>query len=136
MCSIHYFNLTKYYDWIELNCEIILFASSFPSGLLSSVGAMTCLLRWTAFLWTVNSIPCTFGMAVNERTGMSVCCPQLFVQQLKSFNSRVLILALHSILAQKYQLWSFSEIFSRQHKMQSFIYNHVLKHCITTQIGM
>lgn len=35
---------------------------------------MTCLLRWTAFLWTVNSISCTLGMAVSEQTGICVCC--------------------------------------------------------------
>ncbi|XP_078145044.1 collagen alpha-1(XIX) chain-like [Centroberyx gerrardi] len=39
---------------------------------------MSYLLRWTAFLWTVNSIPCTFGMAVNERTDNS--CPPLTVE--------------------------------------------------------
>lgn len=27
-------------------------------------------LRWTVFLWIVNSIPFTSGMAVNERIGM------------------------------------------------------------------
>lgn len=27
-------------------------------------------LRWTVFLWIVNSILCTSGMAVNERIGM------------------------------------------------------------------
>uniref|UniRef100_A0A3B4B7J0 Thrombospondin-like N-terminal domain-containing protein n=1 Tax=Periophthalmus magnuspinnatus TaxID=409849 RepID=A0A3B4B7J0_9GOBI len=31
---------------------------------------MICLLTWTSFLWTLNSIPCTFGMAVNEQTGI------------------------------------------------------------------
>lgn len=30
-------------------------------------------LRWTVFLWIVNSIPFTSGMAVNERIGMYVC---------------------------------------------------------------
>uniref|UniRef100_A0A667YHW2 Collagen alpha-1(XVI) chain n=1 Tax=Myripristis murdjan TaxID=586833 RepID=A0A667YHW2_9TELE len=39
---------------------------------------MSYLLRWTAFLWTVNYIPCTFGMAVNERTDNS--CPPLKVE--------------------------------------------------------
>lgn len=59
---------------IELNCEIVSFTSSFSSGLFSGVGAMTCLLRWTAFLWTVNSISCALGMAVSEQTGICVCC--------------------------------------------------------------
>uniref|UniRef100_A0A8P4KNN1 Collagen type XIX alpha 1 chain n=1 Tax=Dicentrarchus labrax TaxID=13489 RepID=A0A8P4KNN1_DICLA len=40
---------------------------------------MISLLRWTAFLWTVNSIPCTFGMAVSERTDGS--CPPLTVEE-------------------------------------------------------
>uniref|UniRef100_A0A4W6EFW2 Thrombospondin-like N-terminal domain-containing protein n=1 Tax=Lates calcarifer TaxID=8187 RepID=A0A4W6EFW2_LATCA len=40
---------------------------------------MTCLLRWTAFLWTLNSIPCTFGMAVGEQTDGS--CPLLNVEE-------------------------------------------------------
>uniref|UniRef100_A0A3Q1GHX2 Thrombospondin-like N-terminal domain-containing protein n=1 Tax=Acanthochromis polyacanthus TaxID=80966 RepID=A0A3Q1GHX2_9TELE len=33
---------------------------------------MICLLRWTAFIWTVNSIPCAFGMAVGEQTGIDL----------------------------------------------------------------
>lgn len=56
---------------------MILFASRFSGGPLSLVRAMIYSLRWAAFLWTINSIPCTFGMAVNERSG--VCCPQLCV---------------------------------------------------------
>uniref|UniRef100_A0A3Q2Y0D3 Thrombospondin-like N-terminal domain-containing protein n=1 Tax=Hippocampus comes TaxID=109280 RepID=A0A3Q2Y0D3_HIPCM len=35
---------------------------------LYCVRAMTCLQRWTAFLWIVLLTPCIFGMAVNERT--------------------------------------------------------------------
>ena len=31
---------------------------------------MSCLLKWTAFLWIVHIIPCTVGMALNERIGM------------------------------------------------------------------
>ncbi len=50
---------------------------------------MICLLRWTAFLWTVNSIPGTFGMAVSEHTGMCAGCPQFFVQQLISLGNGV-----------------------------------------------
>ncbi|KAG9344231.1 hypothetical protein JZ751_010900 [Albula glossodonta] len=48
------------------------------------------LLRWTIFLWIVNAIPFTFGMAVSERTDNS--CPTLrieerrFVQSLKSLH--------------------------------------------------
>ncbi|KAF3842202.1 hypothetical protein F7725_024153 [Dissostichus mawsoni] len=52
---------------------------SFQVGLLSSVRAMGCLLRWTALIWTVNVIPCTFGMAVSERTDGS--CPPLSVEE-------------------------------------------------------
>lgn len=51
-----------------------MFASSFSSGLISGVRAMTRLLRWTAFLWIVNSISCTSGMAVSEQTGICLCC--------------------------------------------------------------
>ncbi|KAI4812807.1 hypothetical protein KUCAC02_024175, partial [Chaenocephalus aceratus] len=40
---------------------------------------MGCLLRWTALIWTVNVIPCTFGMAVSERTDDS--CPPLSVEE-------------------------------------------------------
>uniref|UniRef100_A0A3Q3NI27 Collagen alpha-1(XVI) chain n=1 Tax=Mastacembelus armatus TaxID=205130 RepID=A0A3Q3NI27_9TELE len=40
---------------------------------------MTCFLRWTAFLWTINTIPCTFGMAVSEPTDGS--CPPLSVEE-------------------------------------------------------
>ncbi|XP_046885268.1 collagen alpha-1(XIX) chain [Hypomesus transpacificus] len=40
---------------------------------------MNCLLRWTLFLWIVNSIPCTVGMAVNERTDKS--CPSLKLEE-------------------------------------------------------
>ncbi|KAK5853893.1 hypothetical protein PBY51_015012 [Eleginops maclovinus] len=40
---------------------------------------MSCLLRWTALIWTVNVIPCTFGMAVSERTDGS--CPPLSVEE-------------------------------------------------------
>ncbi|XP_022618026.1 collagen alpha-1(XIX) chain-like [Seriola dumerili] len=40
---------------------------------------MVCLLRWTAFLWTLNSIPCTFGMALSEQTDGS--CPPLSVEE-------------------------------------------------------
>lgn len=50
----------------------------FSRGLLSSVGDMICLLTWTSFLWTLHSIPCTFGMAVNEQTDGP--CPFLNVQ--------------------------------------------------------
>lgn len=39
---------------------------------------MICLLTWTSFLWTLNSIPCTFGMVVNEQTDAT--CPLLNVQ--------------------------------------------------------
>ncbi|CAL8359729.1 unnamed protein product [Boreogadus saida] len=34
--------------------------------------------RWTAFLWIVNLVCCTFGMAVNERTDET--CPSLHVE--------------------------------------------------------
>nr|XP_057915240.1 collagen alpha-1(XIX) chain [Doryrhamphus excisus] len=37
------------------------------------------LLRWTAFLWTVRLTPCTFGMAVNERTDGS--CSRLNLEE-------------------------------------------------------
>ncbi|XP_061915608.1 collagen alpha-1(XIX) chain [Entelurus aequoreus] len=40
---------------------------------------MICLLRWTTLLWTVLLIPCTFGMAVNERTDVS--CSRLNVDE-------------------------------------------------------
>uniref|UniRef100_A0A3Q3FBA5 Collagen alpha-1(XVI) chain n=1 Tax=Labrus bergylta TaxID=56723 RepID=A0A3Q3FBA5_9LABR len=40
---------------------------------------MICLLRWTAFLWTVNSIPGTLGMAVTERADDT--CPPLSVEE-------------------------------------------------------
>uniref|UniRef100_A0A3Q3ISU0 Thrombospondin-like N-terminal domain-containing protein n=2 Tax=Monopterus albus TaxID=43700 RepID=A0A3Q3ISU0_MONAL len=40
---------------------------------------MICLLRWITFLWTVNSIPCSFGMAVSEQTDGS--CPLLSVEE-------------------------------------------------------
>uniref|UniRef100_A0A3Q3BGL8 Thrombospondin-like N-terminal domain-containing protein n=1 Tax=Kryptolebias marmoratus TaxID=37003 RepID=A0A3Q3BGL8_KRYMA len=36
------------------------------------------LLRWVAFFWTVNFVPCTVGMAVNERT--DGLCPPLTVE--------------------------------------------------------
>uniref|UniRef100_A0A3B4YBU5 Collagen alpha-1(XVI) chain n=1 Tax=Seriola lalandi dorsalis TaxID=1841481 RepID=A0A3B4YBU5_SERLL len=51
----------------------------FSSGLVSSVRTMLCLLRWTALLWTLNSIPCTFGMALGEQTDGS--CPPLSVEE-------------------------------------------------------
>ncbi|KAK0133657.1 Collagen alpha-1(XIX) chain [Merluccius polli] len=49
------------------------------SGLLFSVWKeMSNLRRWTAFLWIVNLVCCTFGMAVNERTDDT--CPALHVE--------------------------------------------------------
>ncbi|XP_055757588.1 collagen alpha-1(XIX) chain [Salvelinus fontinalis] len=36
---------------------------------------MSCLLKWAAFLWIVHTIPCTAGMAVNERIDNSRCPP-------------------------------------------------------------
>uniref|UniRef100_A0A3P8V4J6 Collagen alpha-1(XVI) chain n=1 Tax=Cynoglossus semilaevis TaxID=244447 RepID=A0A3P8V4J6_CYNSE len=39
---------------------------------------MMCVLRWTAFLWTLNSIPGSVGMAVNEQADDS--CPPLSVE--------------------------------------------------------
>uniref|UniRef100_A0A665X849 Thrombospondin-like N-terminal domain-containing protein n=2 Tax=Echeneis naucrates TaxID=173247 RepID=A0A665X849_ECHNA len=39
---------------------------------------MICLLRWITFLWTLNSIPCSFGMAVGEQTDGP--CPPLSVE--------------------------------------------------------
>uniref|UniRef100_A0A3Q0SPD9 Thrombospondin-like N-terminal domain-containing protein n=1 Tax=Amphilophus citrinellus TaxID=61819 RepID=A0A3Q0SPD9_AMPCI len=33
---------------------------------------MICLLRWTALIWTVSSIPCTLGMAVSEQAGFDL----------------------------------------------------------------
>uniref|UniRef100_A0A8D3A1U9 Thrombospondin-like N-terminal domain-containing protein n=1 Tax=Scophthalmus maximus TaxID=52904 RepID=A0A8D3A1U9_SCOMX len=38
-----------------------------------------CSLRWTVFLWTLNSLPCTFGMALSEQTDGS--CPLLSVEE-------------------------------------------------------
>ncbi|XP_039857455.1 collagen alpha-1(XIX) chain isoform X3 [Simochromis diagramma] len=40
---------------------------------------MICLLRWTALLWTLNSIPCALGMAVSEQSDGS--CPPLSVEE-------------------------------------------------------
>ncbi|XP_076747862.1 collagen alpha-1(XIX) chain isoform X7 [Maylandia zebra] len=40
---------------------------------------MICLLRWTALLWTLNSIPCALGMAVSKQSDGS--CPPLSVEE-------------------------------------------------------
>ena len=67
MCVIHYLNLNR----MEFEMKSVLLSSRFSRGLFSSIRAMIYyLLRWAAFIWTVYSVPCTFGMAVSEQAGL------------------------------------------------------------------
>ncbi|KAM6956329.1 collagen alpha-1(XIX) chain-like [Aplochiton taeniatus] len=67
--------------WIMIYCvQRKLSLQMFSRGLMSSAKAnMSYLLKWTAFLWIINYIPCTFGMAVNERIDNS--CPPLKIDE-------------------------------------------------------
>ncbi|CDQ92988.1 unnamed protein product [Oncorhynchus mykiss] len=47
---------------------------------------MSCLLKWTAFLWIVHIIPCTVGMALNERIDNSRCPPLKVDKDLFSYS--------------------------------------------------
>lgn len=115
----------------DLQYEKKLFAIRFSSGL---VRAMICLLRWTALLWTINSIPCTFGMAVIEQTGtycMYVCmclflmwacltvCPATDVFQQYHLSEPMYC------TAKRYQPWTFSYVSWCQQNAESFNLEHL-----------
>uniref|UniRef100_A0A8C7K4V2 Collagen alpha-1(XVI) chain n=1 Tax=Oncorhynchus kisutch TaxID=8019 RepID=A0A8C7K4V2_ONCKI len=47
---------------------------------------MSCLLKWAAFLWIAHTIPCTVGMALNERIDNSRCPPLKVDKDLFSYS--------------------------------------------------